>query len=165
MANSLHACREVVTFAWHYSPWRMSEFSVTIQNEGNCLVNQRRKSVLSTSIPLEFGGSGRNFSSTELLVLSLATCIGSSISKSFNDQELLKSLQIEPKRVLSCFPSTLEKLEIRIVSSRELTAEDEAKILAAVRQSPVRLALNPRLEQQYLLSYPSGAARIAKRLV
>lgn len=124
-----------------------------MDNNGNCLVTLGNKKIITTSIPKDFKGDGTYQSSTELLAISLATCIASSFSlfgKRLNIDT--KNIGVKVKRTLTCFPKELKSIELIICIKQNISDYQLDLIKTIIGDSTVRRAISKNITLNFFLN-------------
>ncbi len=102
---------------------------------------------VATDISPEYGGRGEGFSSTDLLTVALATCIGSSISPmALREGIALDQIQIRGRKTLQEKPKRVSHLEVQIALPDHLTDTQRTKLGHAARSCTVHRTLAPAIE-------------------
>lgn len=130
----------------------MTKLTISLLGNKTCSVSHNKStSEIVTKSPLEFGGAGDEFSSTDLLAAALGTCIATSIDNilernniKFEDTKIivLKNLSIRPKNISS--------LSVRIEIRGDVKAKTMDKILRAANTCLVHKSLN--IEPEILIA-------------
>lgn len=105
--------------------------------------------VLETDAPTDNKGKGERFSPTDLLCVSLATCIVTTIGIKAADMEIdISDTKIEVTKHMLSEPRRIGKVEIKIQFPNTLAlAEKEKTILVRVGNNcPVKKSLHPDVE-------------------
>jgi uncharacterized OsmC-like protein len=126
----------------------MSRVEVKLVDEGSCQVKHDTSSAtLTTDAPPEYGGRGRSFSSTDLVSAALGSCIATTMQAVLVREGLpSEGVAISVCKTLSQHPKKIEKLDVDIRCSFELTPVLRRRLTAAVRACPVKRSLHPEVE-------------------
>lgn len=128
-------------------------FSIMVINEnGDCIVSKDDQFIIKTSLPPEFKGTSRNTSSTELLAISLATCVASSFALNQNELNIpLTCLKFKVNRTLQCSPKVLESIKLTI-SSNQLILPFQLNIIKdIIKNNTVRNGLSDSITSSFYL--------------
>jgi len=110
-------------------------FTLTIRlaGSGDCRVHHVPTGVtIDTSKSPAFGGSGRSFSSTDLLAAALGSCIATDLEPvAVRHGVPLEHIRIDVDKRLSLSPKRIESFTVRII----ITAPVEASILTRLRNA------------------------------
>jgi len=123
----------------------MEIFHIKMNEKGEGRVNGDKGSLIRTSIPPEFMGSGINPSSTDLLAISLATCIGSSLAKSGQSFWLAQNFRIDVYRSLICNPKQLGGISMKIITRTAPDVSARQTLENVIKSSTVKRALSQEI--------------------
>jgi uncharacterized OsmC-like protein len=123
----------------------MGIFHIEMNEKGEGSVNGGNGTLIKTSIPVEFMGTGVNPSSTDLLAISLATCIGSSLVKSGRPFWSSENFRMDVSRSLVCNPKMLESISINIITKSPPDEDAQRTLDNAIKTSTVRRALSTEI--------------------
>ena len=126
----------------------MSQFRIRLQDFGRCeIVHRLAETVIISDLPPEFGGSGRCFSSTDLVCSALGSCMLTSIETVLRAEQidpLLVTLNVEKE--LSSDPKMIKRIAIQISYPESCTDSVLGKLKQAVQTCTVRRSLHPEIE-------------------
>ncbi len=108
---------------------------------------------ITTDLPLDNGGKGRNFSPTDLLASALASCILTIMALAAAKDRLdLKGASIEIDKEMQSSPRRVAKFSGRIVLPASLTAAQKEKLKAIIHACPVGGSLHPDVKVDLTVS-------------
>jgi putative redox protein len=106
-------------------------------------------SIIETDAPTDNRGKGERFSPTDLLCVSLATCIVTTIGLKAADMQIdLSDTKMEVTKHMLSDPRRVGKVEINIQFPSTLQLEDKEKIIfkRVGDNCPVKKSLHPDVE-------------------
>ena len=93
----------------------MSGIAITLEGGGDCRIEHASGTVLRTSKSAAFGGSGRSFSSTDLLAVALGSCVATDMEPVAVRHGLpLGEIRIEVDKDVSVKPKQVRALRVRV---------------------------------------------------
>lgn len=122
----------------------MSKFTIRLLDSGRCHIKHEFADAdIITDLPPEYGGSGRSFSSTDLVSAALGTCTFTSIDKILEREGYdPKLLRIEVTKELSQSPKRIKSLRLKIIHPKKFDSDIMTKIKKASCACPVKRSLN-----------------------
>ena len=126
----------------------MSNFSIQLHDKGRCEIKHELAGAkIITDLPPEYGGSGRSFSSTDLVSAALGSCILTSIDSIFTREGYdPKRLRISVIKTLSDNPKMIKTINLEIFYPEKLGEILIKKIERAMATCPVKRSLNEKVE-------------------
>ncbi len=126
----------------------MSDIKIKILGNGFCeATHEEFGEKIKTSISPNFGGKGRNFSSTDLVATALGTCVASSLESFAKRSDLnFEAFEITVEKELSDSPKSISALKIEIAYPQNLDDKTLLKIIRLVNNCPVKRSLNPEMK-------------------
>ena len=112
-------------------------------------VHLQSGSVIETDAPTDNRGKGERFSPTDLLCVSLATCIITTIGIKAADMEIdLSSAETEVTKHMLSEPRRIGKIEITITMPKALNIDEKQRIILerSGNNCPVKKSLHPDME-------------------
>ena len=112
--------------------------------------------LIETDAPIDNKGKGEKFSPTDLLCVSLATCIITTIAIKAADMEIdIAHTQMEVTKYMLSNPRRIAKIEIALQFLSTLHLDDKQKtILQRVAENcPVKRSLHPDMEVQLFYNW------------
>jgi putative redox protein len=106
-------------------------------------------SIIETDAPTDNRGKGERFSPTDLLCVSLATCIITTIALKAADMQIdLSNTKMEVIKHMLSDPRRVGKVEIKILFSNTLHLEEKERIIfqRVGDNCPVKKSLHPDVE-------------------
>jgi putative redox protein len=106
-------------------------------------------SIIETDAPTDNRGKGERFSPTDLLCVSLATCIVTTIGLKAADMQIdLSDTNMEVTKHMLSDPRRVGKVEIKIVFPSALQLEEKERIIfqRVGDNCPVKKSLHPDVE-------------------
>ena len=106
-------------------------------------------SIIETDAPTDNRGKGERFSPTDLLCVSLGTCIVTTIGIKGEDMGLdLTNTAVEIKKHMLAEPRRVGKIEVKLFFERSLVLEEKDKIILerTGNNCPVAKSLHPDME-------------------
>lgn len=118
-------------------------------------VHTRSGSALITDAPIDNQGLGSAFSPTDLLVVSLVTCMMTTMAIRARTQGWpLSSMEGDVLKHMATAPRKVAKAEVRLrVYAAGLTEEMRASLRDAAEQCPVAQSLHPELVQAVTIEF------------
>ena len=110
--------------------------------------------VLMTDAPLDNAGKGEEFSPTDLLATSVATCmltIMGITAKSRNWSIEGSTADVE-KQMTQSGPRKVEKLRVHLKLPQQLSNEQRSLLQRVAEQCPVKRSLDPSIELELIWS-------------
>ncbi len=116
----------------------MSAISVFFEKDKYTISHNKSGTKIITDTPIEYGGNGFSFSSTDLLAASLTNCIFTSIDKILVREGISKEdLRINVDKKLLQNPKRLESISLVIISPILLNDVQKKKVTNAINVCPV----------------------------
>ncbi len=111
-------------------------------------VHVQSGSLIETDAPTDNRGKGERFSPTDLLCVSLATCIVTTMGIRASDMSIdLKNSRLEVTKHMLSNPRRVGKIEISLfLEAKNATKEDEALLEKIGNHCPVIKSINPEIE-------------------
>jgi putative redox protein len=106
-------------------------------------------SIIETDAPTDNRGKGERFSPTDLLCVSLATCIVTTIGLKAADMQIdLSDTKMEVTKHMLSDPRRVGKVEIKIIFPSGLDLEEKERIIfeRVGNNCPVKKSLHPDVE-------------------
>ena len=106
-------------------------------------------SIIETDAPTDNRGKGKRFSPTDLLCVSLGTCIVTTIGIKGEDMGLdLTNTAVEITKHMLSEPRRVGKIEVKLFFERSLVLEEKDKIILerTGNNCPVAKSLHPDME-------------------
>jgi putative redox protein len=106
-------------------------------------------SLIETDAPIDNRGKGERFSPTDLLCVSLATCIVTTIGIKAADMQIdLSDTTIEVTKHMLADPRRVGKIEIKIQFTKAVQLEEKERIIfqRVGDNCPVKKSLHPDVE-------------------
>ena len=106
-------------------------------------------SIIETDAPTDNRGKGERFSPTDLLCVSLGTCVVTTIGIKAGDMNIdLTSTAIEVTKHMLPEPRRVSKIEIKLFFEKSLNLEEKDKIILerTGNNCPVTKSLHPDME-------------------
>ena len=125
----------------------MSQFTIYLHDKGRCRIHhEMADSDIVTDLPPEYGGSGRSFSSTDLVAAALGSCTLTSMEKilwreGYDPARLIISVT----KTLSLNPRMIEALNLEIYYPEKLGNELLQKLEKAAQTCPVKRSLSDQV--------------------
>ena len=103
---------------------------------------------LATDAPLDNGGSGKEFSPTDLLATSYVTCMMTimSLTAAAHDISLIGAQYSVEKHMTAEKPRRIKKLDIRLNLPATVPDDNRAELIEKARSCPVALSVHPDVE-------------------
>lgn len=132
----------------------MAGITVQITGQGKCKATHLDSgSEMETSAAPQFGGQGGTFSSTDLLITAVATCVGSSLEKVLERMGIeWKDVQIHIEKKLATSPKRIESIDLTI-QMPEVSEKQQKIILNTSNTCVVKKALDPSIIIRTALSF------------
>ncbi len=116
----------------------MAMLSSYFKNDNYTIAHNKSGKTIVTDTPVEYGGEGKSFSSTDLLVASLANCIFTSIDKILEREGIAKEeIFIDAGKSLLQNLKRLESISLTIKTPLKLNETQTKKIMNAINICPV----------------------------
>jgi putative redox protein len=138
-----------------------AQFDLTYDGDLRCTARSISTGrTIGTDASKSAGGLGENFSSTELLVASLGTCILTTMAMVAERHKLdltglsacmEKDVQTVPPRRIASIGMT-----ITVPMGLRLTVENRSRLENAARRCPVKQSLHPEIDIRVEFVYPEG---------
>ena len=106
-------------------------------------------SLIETDAPTDNRGKGEKFSPTDLLCVSLGTCIGTTMALKARDMNVdLKNTNMEVTKHMLADPRRVAQvdIEIKFKTSQQLTSKDKLILERAGNNCPVAKSIHPDLK-------------------
>ena len=107
--------------------------------------------MIETDAPTDNRGKGERFSPTDLLCVSLATCIVTTMGIKASDMEIdLTGSQLEVKKHMLAEPRRVGKIEVnlRLKTGAEISEKDRLILQRTGDNCPVTKSLHPDMEMK-----------------
>lgn len=106
------------------------------------------ESIIETDAPTDNRGKGERFSPTDLLCVSLATCIVTTMGIKANDMNIdLKNSKLEVTKHMLANPRRVGKIEIELFLQAKNATEADCQLLQKVGDNcPVIKSINPDID-------------------
>ena len=111
-------------------------------------------SIIETDAPTDNRGKGERFSPTDLLCVSLATCIATTMGIKADDMKIdLTDTTVEVTKHMLPDPRRVAKIEVKLYMPKSLLLDEKDKIILerVGNNCPVTKSLHPDME--VLISY------------
>lgn len=134
----------------------MNTSTVSYQNNLRTeATHSRSGSKILTDAPVDNHGEGQNFSPTDLLATSLASCMLTIMGITANEHNIqLKQPEAEVLKVMNSAPRRVKEIQIVIRFPQSELDEKSKNILEkAALTCPVALSLNPEIKQKVAFKY------------
>ncbi|PLX24172.1 MAG: hypothetical protein C0597_00145 [Marinilabiliales bacterium] len=111
----------------------MTELYVSLIKKGECIVKHDKSATkIVTGSPREYGGNGKEYSSTDLLAAALGTCIATTIEDIINRNKIkYENVEIIVKKELLLKPKKIKSLKVEILINEKI----DLKIIDIIRRS------------------------------
>ncbi|MEC3908732.1 OsmC family protein [Tamlana sp. 2201CG12-4] len=121
----------------------MTELKIIYNSTKECFVKHNQSdTTIITQTPKEFGGLGNEFSSTDLLVAALGTCLATSISAILKRNSVaLKDIELVVKKELSIKPKAIKGIHVYIQINTLIESSLVQKLERAIKSCLVFKAL------------------------
>jgi putative redox protein len=124
------------------------EIDVTYQGNLRCLATHGpSQNILNTDAPVDNGGSGANFSPTDLVATALGACVLTIMGLVAQRNSLdISGCKVHVVKEMTAMPvRRIGQLTLRIIlpPGRTFSAEDRAKLERAAEICPVKQSLHP----------------------
>ena len=126
----------------------MSKFLIQLHDKGRCRIQHEfADAEIITDLPPEYGGSGRSFSSTDLVSAALGSCILSTIDRVFEREghDPMK-IRISVAKTLSDKPKMIHSISLKIVYPEKLSDLFLRKVKRTMALCPVKRSLSEQVE-------------------
>jgi uncharacterized OsmC-like protein len=123
--------------------------SILYEGDLRCTATHlQSNSTIETDAPTDNRGKGERFSPTDLLCVSLATCIVTTMGIRANDMQIdLKGTRIDVTKHMLANPRRIGKIEITLhLPGAEISPEDRSSLERVGNACPVKNSLHPDLE-------------------
>jgi len=123
--------------------------SILYEGELRCTATHLQSgSAIETDAPTDNRGKGERFSPTDLLCVSLATCIITTMGILATDMQLnLKGTRIDVTKHMLANPRRIGKIDITLhLPGNEISPEDRTSLERVGNLCPVKNSLHPDLE-------------------
>jgi putative redox protein len=138
-----------------------AEIDLTYNGAFRCSArNISTSAALITDASTSAGGQGENFSPTDLVVVSLGTCVLTTVAMVAQRRNieltgmsacLEKEMQAAPSRRIASIGMT-----INVPLGVRLSGEDRSRLENAAQRCPVKQSLHPEIEVRVEFVYPDG---------
>ena len=110
--------------------------------------------VLITDAPIDNAGKGEEFSPTDLLATSVATCMLTimGIAAKSRDWSIEGSTAEVDKQMTQSGPRKVEKLRVHLKLPQHLSNEQRALLQRVAEQCPVKRSLDPSIQLELIWS-------------
>ena len=110
--------------------------------------------VLITDAPIDNAGKGEEFSPTDLLATSVATCMLTimGITAKSRDWSIEGSTAEVDKQMTQSGPRKVEKLRVHLKLPQHLSNEQRALLQRVAEQCPVKRSLDPSIQLELIWS-------------
>ena len=110
--------------------------------------------VLITGAPIDNAGKGEEFSPTDLLATSVATCMLTimGITAKSRDWSIEGSTAEVDKQMTQSGPRKVEKLRVHLKLPQHLSNEQRALLQRVAEQCPVKRSLDPSIQLELIWS-------------
>lgn len=131
---------------------------ITMTYEGNLktrVVHEESGSVLYTEAPKDNQGTGGSFSPTDLLAVSLGSCVLTLMGiRARRLQVDFKSARVEVKKEMVALPARrIGKITVLVYSLHQFPKKIEEQLEEAGRTCPVHYSLHPEVEQNIIFHW------------
>ena len=117
------------------------------ENERCEIIHQESDVMIKTDRPVEYGGKGRSFSSTDLVSAALGSCILTTLEPIFErDGYNPQELELTIVKELSQKPKMIKSFEIQITYPEEILDVFMKKVTRAIETCPVKRSLGEKVE-------------------
>jgi putative redox protein len=122
----------------------MSKFSIRLQEKGRCVITHAiNAATVTTDVAPEYGGSGKFFSSTDLVASAVGTCLMTTIDKVLERAGFdTKKLEIKIEKALSDSPKQIKRIDVKIFHPEPFSDVLIKKLYRAADTCPVKRSLN-----------------------
>jgi putative redox protein len=138
-----------------------AQIDVTYKGDFRCTARHiSAGATATTDVSKAQGGLGENFSPTDLLVVSLGTCILTTMAM------VAQRRQLDLAGISACMEKEVEAppshriasigMTITMPMSLRLTAENRSRLENAAQKCPVKKCLHPDIEIRVEFVYPEG---------
>jgi putative redox protein len=126
----------------------MSTIKMNLYENERCkITHQQSEVIITTDRPIEYGGKGRSFSSTDLVSAGLGSCILTTIEPIFKRTDYdPKQLELSIVKELSQKPQMIKLFTIKISFSNKIEDSLKKKVLKAIETCPVKRSLGEEVE-------------------
>ena len=127
-----------------YASTIMSTIRVQCLDATRCVATHEPSGAeLVTDIGRDYGGGGTSFSSTDLVGVALATCIGSSLSPVLlRNAVALEAVEIRVEKTLATEPKRIARLALTVALPPTVDAKLHKKLTHAARTCTVHRSLH-----------------------
>jgi putative redox protein len=122
----------------------MSKFSIRLQEKGRCVITHAlNESTVTTDLAPEYGGTGKFFSSTDLVASAVGTCLLTTLDRVLEREGYdSKKLEIKIEKVLSDSPKQIKSVDVKIFHPEPFSGVLIKKLYRAADTCPVKRSLN-----------------------
>jgi putative redox protein len=126
----------------------LSNFSIQLHDKGRCQIrHELADAEIITDLPPQYGGSGRSFSSTDLVSAALGACILTSIDSILEREGYdPKKIKVSVIKTLSENPKMIKAISLKIFYPEKLGGVLLKKLERAIAACPVKRSLNEQVE-------------------
>lgn len=144
----------------------MSKIEVRLLDATRCAaVHPASGARLTTDIGRAYGGGGSSFSSTDLVAVALATCIGSSLAPiALREGIPLDSIRITAGKELGTNPKRIARLTVAIDLPPGLSEAQRSKLGNAARTCTVHRTLHDCIEMAVELRSAADGSRATEAM-
>lgn len=121
----------------------MAKIEIQLLDEHRCAATHSGSGTqLVTDISPEYGGGGTSFSSTDLIAVALATCIGSSLSPmALREGIPLDQIRIVVEKTFDTQPKRVSHIAVEVRVPPGLSSTQRTKLTNAARSCSVHRSL------------------------
>lgn len=125
--------------------------SIIYKGELNCsATHSQNKTVIETDAPIDNKGKGEKFSPTDLLCVSLATCVITTMAIKADEMQInLEGATLEVTKSMIVDPRRVGRIDIKITLPKlNLTDKDKLILERSGYNCPVQKSLHPDVEKE-----------------
>ena len=110
---------------------------------------------LFTDAPLDNLGKAQSFSPTDLVAVSLGTCIMTTIAILMKKEQLsLEGSTLAVRKIMVSGPRRVGAIEVDLeIADTKISADQKKKLESIAHQCPVAKSLHPDIEQRIVFKY------------
>ncbi len=135
----------------------MVKMKVTYQGRKQCeLIHGPSQSKIETDAPKDNGGKGERFSPTDLIGVSLASCVLTTLEIIAERDGLNISLEgsyAEVEKNMASNPRRIESLTLRVSLPQNINLETRKELEGIAQNCPVRKSLHPDMKVPMTFEY------------
>lgn len=126
----------------------MSKYTVRLQEKGRCvLTHQLNHATVVTDVAPEYGGSGKSFSSTDLVAAAVGSCLLTTIDKVLERAgHDPKKMEARIEKTLSAHPKQIKRIDVKVYHPDSLGETLIKKLHKAAETCAVKRSLNDSVE-------------------